>query len=102
MLAYRCVVCADGWKLLCAELKIDPDFLLREVPGYEAVQQMEKLSRLIAFTAEEAIMYLREMLGLDAPSAKETAAIREYRIQTAAEVAQEMRAFLRAKLDAWR
>lgn len=42
MLAYRWVVCADGWKLWCADLKIDPDFLLREVPGYEAVQPMEK------------------------------------------------------------
>jgi hypothetical protein len=41
MLAYRYVVRADGWRLLCAELPIDPEVLLKELPGYDAVQQME-------------------------------------------------------------
>jgi hypothetical protein len=40
MLAYRCVMRADGWKLLCAGLQVDPEGVLRDMPGHETVRQM--------------------------------------------------------------
>src|SRR5437763_549523 len=42
--AYKVVVRADGWKLLCAELQIDADLILRELPGHETVGQMDALA----------------------------------------------------------
>ena len=103
MLAYRYVVRADGWRLLCAELPIDPDVLLKELPGYDAVQQMEQVARLIAFRAEEALAFLRADAEASRPAEDERPAVRrEYQMVTAADVAQSMRAFLQARLDAWR
>jgi len=103
MLAYRYVVRADGWRLLCAEMSIDPEVLLRELPGYDSVQQMEQVTRLIAFGAEEALAFLRTEAEAVRPAGEEAGAVRrEYQIDTAADVARSMRAFLQARLDEWR
>jgi hypothetical protein len=103
LLAYRYVVRADGWRLLCAELPIDPEVLLKELPGYEAVQQMEQVARLIAFSAEEALAFLRADAEANRPADGYSPAVRrEFKMDTAADVAQSMRAFLQARLDAWR
>ena len=103
MLAYRYVVRADGWRLLCAELPIDPEVLLKELPGYDTLQQMEQVARLIAFSAEEALAFLRAEAEAARPAEEGARAVRrEYRIDTAADVARSMRAFLQARLDEWR
>jgi hypothetical protein len=103
LLAYRYVVRADGWRLLCAELHLDPEVLLKELPGYEAVQQMEQAARLIAFSAEEALAFLRADAEANRPAEDNIPGVRrEYQMDTAADVAQSMRAFLQARLDAWR
>ena len=103
MLAYRYVVRADGWRLLCQQMHIDPAVLLKELPGYDAVQQMEPVARQLAFSAEEALAFLRAQVEAVRPPEGETAAVqREYKIDTAADVAQSMRAFLQERLDAWR
>ena len=60
ILAHRFVVRAEGWQLLCAELHLDPEVLPRQLPGYEAVKQMEEVARRVAFSAEEAQAYLGE------------------------------------------
>ena len=60
MLAYRFMVRAEGWQLLCAELHLDPEVLPRQLPGYEAVKQMEEVARRVAFSAEEAQAYRGE------------------------------------------
>jgi hypothetical protein len=103
MLAYRYVVRADGWRLLCAELPIDPEVLMRELPGYDAVQQMEQVARLIAFSAEEALAFLCAEAEAVRPAEEgERKVRREYKIDTAADVARSMREFLQARLDEWR
>jgi hypothetical protein len=103
MLAYRFVVRADGWRLLCTEMHIDSEVLMKELPGYAAVQQMEQVARLIAFSAEEALAFLRADAEANRPAEEQTRAVRrEYKIDTAADVAQSIRAFLQARLDAWR
>jgi len=103
MLAYRCVVRADGWQLLCAELHLDPDVLAQQLPGYQAVQQMVQEARRIAFNAEEALAFLRDRVAAAQPGVNETPALcREYRLDTADDVARSMRDFLRARLDSWR
>jgi hypothetical protein len=103
MLAYRYVVRADGWRLLCAELPIDPEVLLRELPGYDSVRQMEQVARLIAFSAEEALAFLRAEAEAARPAEEGARAVRrEYQIATAADVARSMREFLKARLGEWR
>jgi hypothetical protein len=103
LLSYRYVVRADGWRLLCTEMPIDPEVLLKELPGYDAVKQMEQVARLIAFNAEEALAFLRADAEARRPAEDDTAGVRrEYRIDTAADVARSMRDFLQSRLDEWR
>jgi hypothetical protein len=79
MLAYRCVVLADGWQLLCSELHLNPDVLAQDLPGYEAVQQTVQAARFVAFNAEEARGYRRDHIEASRPaSSKRSRAGREY------------------------
>jgi hypothetical protein len=101
-LAFRFVVRADGWKLLCRQLQIDPDVVLRDLPGYQTVCQMEEVARLIACTAEEALACLREGAERDGAAEGESSPVRrDYRLDTAEDVARSMRAFLAGELAAW-
>jgi hypothetical protein len=103
LLAYGFVVRADGWRLLCAQLPLDPEVLLKELPGYDAVGQMEQVARLLAFSAEEALAFLRADAAANRPAEDNRPAVRrEYQMDTATDMAQSMRAFLQARLDAWR
>jgi hypothetical protein len=54
VVAYRMVVEADAWRRLCGELRIGPEVLLKDLPGYEEMQRTEEAARLAACTAEEA------------------------------------------------
>ena len=36
---------ADAWRLLCADMKIDPDATLRHLPGCDLVRDMEEAAR---------------------------------------------------------
>ncbi len=103
MLCFRVQLDADAWKLLCAELKIDPEPLLRGLPGYESVKQMEECARLVAFTAEEATVFLRQSFEQEEVAAgKAPPANRVYRMCTAADVARDMREYLESHLASWR
>src|SRR5450631_2755482 len=59
ILAYRFVVRADGWKLLCGELHIDADVLLRDLAGYQKIRELEETARLMACTSEQARAFFR-------------------------------------------
>jgi hypothetical protein len=101
-LAFRFVVRADGWKLLCRQLQIDPDVVLRDLPGYETVCQMEGVARLLACTAEQALACLREGAEREAAAKGASPPVRQdYRLDTAEEVARSMHAFLAGELAAW-
>lgn len=103
MLCYRFLVSADGWRLLCSQMHIDPVVLLKNLPGYDAVQQMEPVARLFAFKAEEALAFLRADAEACRPIEMETGTVRrEDKIDTAEDVAQSMRAFLQTLLEEWR
>ncbi len=94
MLAFGFVVEADAWKLLSAELKIDPEAILRHLPGCDLVRDMEEAARKIAFTEEEALAYLRsELEAAELEAGQPPAARRKYTIDTAAGVARGMRAY---------
>src|SRR5262249_28608420 len=102
MLAYRCVVLADGWQLLCNELHLDPDILAQDLPGYAAVQQTVQAARLGTFNAEEALAYLRHRVEASQPPSSQALPLqRQYQLDSAADVAQAMRDFLRARLESW-
>jgi len=103
LLCYCYVVRADGWRLLCTQMHIDPVILLKDLPGFDTVQQMEQVARLLAFNAEEALAFLRADAEASRPAQEETTGVkREYKIDTAADVAQSMRTFLQMQLDKWR
>jgi hypothetical protein len=93
ILAYRCVLQADAWESLSAELHIEPDALVKDLPGYDTVCRMVKTARVVAFTKEEATAYLSR--------AKVVFGGGEYRIETAEEVVQAMREILQERFRAW-
>jgi hypothetical protein len=101
-LACRIVAQADGWKLFCRQLQIDPDLPLKDLPGHEGVSHVEKLARNLACTPEEACIRLREAVGSD--KSLETNAspdTGEFRLDTVDEVARFMREFLEAQINTW-
>jgi hypothetical protein len=88
VLAFEFVVEADAWKLFCAELDLEPDAILRHLPGYDVVRDMEEAARKIAFPPEEALAYLRSQPGAAEPA-------------TATDAAREMREFLTKQARPW-
>jgi hypothetical protein len=102
LLAFRFVVAADAWKLLSAELHLDPVAMLCHLPGCEAVRDTEEAARQVAFTPEEALAYLRSRPEAEEATAGGTpAAHSEHRLDTAADLAREMRAYLAARAGRW-
>jgi hypothetical protein len=100
--AHRMVVRADGWRLLCAELHLDADFVLQPLPGRETLAPTEPQARLLAFTAEEARTYLGELGARVAAAQKATPSRRaESHLETAADVARAMRTTLEEHLRGW-
>jgi hypothetical protein len=102
IMAYRFVVRADGWKLLCAELHIDADVLLRDLAGYQKVREIEDTARLMACTPEQARAFFRNASKRE-KSLEGTASADpdKYRLETPEEQAQAMRQHLDEKLAAW-
>jgi len=59
MAAYLITARRDAWRLLCGELGIDAEILLKGLPGYATVVRNEQTARALVFTPEEAAAYLR-------------------------------------------
>jgi hypothetical protein len=57
MWSYKLCAQADAWKQLHAELSIDPEALVRDLPVYDSVKLTEEAARLWPWTAEEATAY---------------------------------------------
>jgi hypothetical protein len=87
--AYRLGVEADDWTRFCAELHLDGEALLRDLPCYDTLQRTKQTARLVACTAEEAADYQRR-LGLG-----------DAVLPTAEEVARGLRKFLEARVAWW-
>src|SRR5262249_47581747 len=96
LLAFRFVRDADAWKLCSAGLRLDPEAILRHLPGGDLVRDMEAAARNIAFTPEEALAYVRSR-----PEAAEATGGQEQGLDTAADVARGMRAFLTQRAGQW-
>jgi hypothetical protein len=103
MLAYCCVTCAEGWKLLCAGLHMDPEAILGDMPGQETVLRMVGEARLAAFGADEAAAYMRTRKEAATVQGTETPEIgRSYHVDTAEDVAQAMLECLETRLTSRR
>jgi hypothetical protein len=61
--AYLFLVESEGWNRFCAELNLDPDVLVRDVPGYTTVKAAEKVARVLGYTPEEAAHAVRLQQG---------------------------------------
>jgi hypothetical protein len=102
MLAFQFVLDADAWQLLSAELQLDPEAILRHLPGCDLVRGMEEAARKMALTPEEALAYLRSgWEASETAAGKAAAARREYRLDTAADLAREMREYLAGCAKQW-
>jgi hypothetical protein len=66
MFAYMLTVKVDGWKRFCCEFNVDPDLLMKELPGFGTVQRAEQAARVVACTPDEATDWIRRR-GDDAP-----------------------------------
>jgi hypothetical protein len=60
MWAYLYTVEAEAWKRLAAELNLDSETLLRDMPCYGTLRETEEIIRRMAFTEGEATAYLRQ------------------------------------------
>jgi hypothetical protein len=50
---YLFVVETEAWNRFCAELHLDPEAVIRDMPGYPTVKKAEPSARAVAFSAEE-------------------------------------------------
>jgi hypothetical protein len=100
-LSYQLVVSADAWRLLCGELSIDPEILLKDLPGFDTVRRMEGLARELDVTAEEALTYLREKReNADVGGDTRQSADRSY-LPSAENEARSMQSYLAEQLARW-
>jgi hypothetical protein len=87
--AYRLNVEADGWTCFCAELHLDGEAMLRDLPCYDTLQRTQQTARLAACTATEAADYLLRLGQGDAA------------LPTVEGVARGLRKFLEARVAWW-
>jgi hypothetical protein len=89
LLAYRITVEATAWKRFCAELKLDADTLLRDLPTYDTLKSGQDAAGIGAFTAEQVAAFLRKAGREDCtpPSVEDSA--------------KEMRVFLDSRIQWW-
>jgi hypothetical protein len=87
--AYRLNVEADGWTRFCAELHLDGEALLRDLPCYDTLQRTQQAARALAWTADEATDCLRRLGPGDAA------------LPTVEGVARGLRKFLKARVAWW-
>jgi hypothetical protein len=80
---------AEAWRQVSAGLGVEPDALLRLLPGYEASLEAERAAERWGFTPEEADAYLTRKEG------KERKAVR------AEEYAEAMRGLLDRVTEWW-
>jgi hypothetical protein len=57
--AYIFFLKLDGWRRFCEEFPVDPDLLMADLPGYDAVKRTEEAARTVAFTPEEMTTWMR-------------------------------------------
>jgi hypothetical protein len=101
-LAYCIVVQADGWRMFCRQLQIDPEVPLKELTGREAVSQLETLARDLACTAEEAHARVHAARARDKSLAVAVPSdTKEIRLSTAEDVARAMRQALEEQSRTW-
>ena len=56
--ASRFVAHVEGWKQFCSELQIDPEAQLNFMIGWETIRRTEESARNLAFTDEEAALFV--------------------------------------------
>lgn|SRR5262245_37840847 len=78
-----------GWRQLCKELNLEPEFCWSYFPGFDTLKRAEKQTETAAFTAEGADECMRR-------SGREVA-----RVVTADDVAAGLRESLKARADWW-
>jgi hypothetical protein len=57
--ASRFLAHVEGWKQFCSELQIDPEAQLNFMIGWETIRRTEESARDLAFSDEEAALFLR-------------------------------------------
>jgi len=61
MAAYLFCVNTDAWCQLCGELSVGDQAILNGVPGADEVARMDSLMRYVAFDAEQANVYVKQV-----------------------------------------
>jgi hypothetical protein len=77
-----------GWRLFCAEQRVDPEVVWSHLPGYSLVQRAARMAEDLAFTAEGAARF-RERKGYSPPL-------------TGEEVAAALKELLREQAARWK
>jgi hypothetical protein len=90
LLAFRLLRDANGWKRFCADLNIDPEIVLRHLPGYEMIKDAQASAPAIAFTASEAEAFLHSEKNVQAEE------------QSPEAVAEALREYLELRVTWWR
>jgi hypothetical protein len=88
MWAYLFTVEADAWQRLMADLNIDAETLLRDLPCYDTIRRANEITRLLAFTEQQAVEFLRKRGTEGPPLTVET-------------VLAEMRTILHRRAEFW-
>lgn len=100
--AYLLTVYADAWRQVSAGLHLEPDRLLRWLPGFDSLRRLEKQARRAAFSADEAAVYFaRARETGEETEANPLAARLRYRLDTVADVVDGYRDYLKDHATRW-
>lgn len=61
--AYILTIKLAGWRRFCSEFNIDPEFLMKDLPGFAIVQRTEESARIMACTPDEATAWMQKRGG---------------------------------------
>lgn len=77
--AYLLVTELEAWGRFCGELNLEPDALLRDLPGYDTTKRAEDFARGLAFSPEKAAETVRLKFDNGAQIVTVESALDDYR-----------------------
>jgi hypothetical protein len=100
--AYMFVLDAGAWKSFCSELHLDPEELLRALPGYDIVRRTQQVACSLEVTREQALGYLVELTNGDADTAGDNpAGVGDKGLPTMEALVGFMKEHLQAEFKKW-
>lgn len=98
---YAIQVFAEGWRLFCADMTLDPAALLKPFGCASIIDRAERTARVFAFDAGQALAYARTAGHGAGPAGAAPGERQEVRLVTPADVAAALRELVAKRHRQW-